>query len=265
MLRKLRGLWNTFRQTLQDGHYCAEAGSLWEDIFDQLKEKIELPKIDFGKIPLLAKLLKSKIVWSAAFAAISIQSVVAGAIAIAGAGLSFYAMEYVRCRRSREQIIEEVNFAGQTVRGKRGDLSRLHKAQEKILGLSGVFNGVAAGTRAKEIEAVVDSVREQRHRVLVVESGKFGASHALYDFSEPDRKYAVSKEVEAEEPKPSGPLGTGLKGAWEAKREDEVVDRIIELERALPPQVIEKVRRRRMDLQPPAPPGPIRDMPLPSA
>jgi len=36
-----------------------------------------------------------------------------------------------------------------------------------------------------------------------------------------------------------------LKGAWEAQREDEVVERIIELERALPPQVIEKVRRRR--------------------
>lgn len=257
MFRGLRRLYGAFRQTLEDGHYCAEAGSIWSDIFESLKDKLpEMPKVDLLKrIPLLAKLLKSKIVWTAAFAAVSIQSVVAGALAVVGAGISFYAMEYVRCRRSRDEIMEEVNFAGQTVRGKRGDLCRLHKAQEKIMSLSGIFNGVAPGTSAKEIERVIDSVHDNRRRVLVVESGKYGASHSLYDFSEPDRKFAAAKELDEEEAQPSTPLGTGLKSAWDNRREDEVAERIIELERALPPQVIEKVRKRRMDIMPPAPPG----------
>lgn len=240
MFKRLGNMYRHFRQTLEDGHYCAEAGSFWADVFDELKDKIPMPKWDiFGKLPTLAKLFKSNLVWTAVFAAISIESVVAGAVAIVGAGVSFYAMEYIRCRHLREQIIEETNFAGQTVRGKRGDLSRLHKAQEKIHSLSGIFNGVAPGTRAKEIEKVIESVHEQRHRVLIVESGRFGASDTRYDFSEPDRK-ATKSEMQQ----------SGLKDAWEGKREDEVVERIIALERALPPQVLEKVRKRREDVAP---------------
>ncbi len=239
MFRRLGNIYRTFRQTLEDGHYCAEAGSFWADLFDELKDKFPLPKLDvLAKLPTLAKLFKSNLVWTAVFAAISFESMVAGAAAIAGAAISFYAMEYVRCRRSREQIMTETNFAGQTVRGKRGDLHRLHKAQEKILSLSGIFNGVAPGTRAKEIAAVIDSVHEQRRRVLVVDGGRFGASDIVYDFSEPDRKAAARDAA------------TGLQDAWENKREDEVVERIIALENALPPQVKEKVRKRKGDVMP---------------
>src|SRR5262249_15967447 len=144
MFRKMKQMYGDFRQTLEDGHYCAEGGSFWSDLFGELKEKLPpLPKIQMlKKLPMLGKLLKSKIVWTGGFGAMWIESVVAGAITLAAAGISFYAMEYVRCRHSREQIISEVNFAGQTVRGRRKDLSRLHKAQEKILSLSDAFNDV---------------------------------------------------------------------------------------------------------------------------
>jgi len=90
------------------------------------------------------------------------------------------------------QIIEEVNFAANGARQARGPEPAAQGTGTNLKPLRHLQRR-RRGARAKEIEAVVDSVQAQRHRVLVVESGKFGASHALYDFSEPDRKYAVTR------------------------------------------------------------------------
>ncbi|TAL39507.1 MAG: hypothetical protein EPN97_02275 [Alphaproteobacteria bacterium] len=240
MFRKLRDFYNTFSQTLEEGRYGKD-GSVFSDLWGQVKGKVPTaPKLDIAsKAPLLGMLAKSRLLWTSIVAAISIQSVIGGLVAVGGAAVSFLAFEYYRCRKAREQIITEVNFAGQTVRGKRKDLHRLHNAQEKIIQLSGVFNGTAANPSQAELEAVIDPVREQQNRVLVLQAGGFGAGEHHYEFSVPQIRKAVPKPADAP-----------LKEAWENKRDGDPLGDLVELERALREGTVGKRPKRKAEPSP---------------
>jgi hypothetical protein len=225
---KLRGVFTNIRETLEDGRYGTAPQSFWTDAATKAKDKLPgITKAGVAKyLPLLSRLPGARVLVTAAVAAVTLQSVVWGALALAGTVLSFGTLEYLRCRRARENIISEENFAGQTVRGRRGDLHRLHKAQQKIVTLATAFNAAAAPSAGEEISAVIEQTRAARSRVVVIDNGKVTPQTGLYEFFDPRAK--------REPPKPQ----PGNEG-------DGIADYIVSLEQALPQQVREKVRRRR--------------------
>jgi hypothetical protein len=244
MFKKLRGIYDTFNQTLQEGRYGRGNNTVASDLWGEVKGKLPAGgKLDIAsKIPLLGMLVKSRLVWTTLVAAVSVQSLIGGAIAVGVAGASFFTLEYFRCRKAREQVITEVNFAGQTVRGRRKDLHKLHGAQEKIIQLTGIFNGAAKPPTPAELEAVIAPVREHQDRVLVLQAGGFGAGAHHYEFSVPNVKKAAPKPAE-----------TPLKEAWENKRDDDPLSSLVELERALREGTVGKRPKRKTEIPPPAP------------
>ena len=229
MFRKIGEFIRDLRHTWEDGHYGGEKKSLAAAFITKAKDKLPLLPALLKKLP---SFLNTKVVWSAAIAALSLENLALGVLALAGSGASFYALEFIRCRRARNDIITETNFAGQKVRGRRADLSRLHKAQEKILTLSGTFNKTAEKPEDTRIAAVIDETAALRGRIAVLEGGNG------YRFFQP----AADKP----DPPPELPkLAEPLKPAWDNKNEEKLAEYIVSLEQALPPGLREKVQTRR--------------------
>lgn len=238
MFGKLKGLYTNIRETLEDGRYGTAPQSFWTDAATKVKDKLPgITKAGVAKyLPLLSRIPGVKVLVTAAIAAVSLQSMVWGGLALAGSLMSFGALEYLRCRRARENIISEENFAGQTVRGRRGDLHRLHKAQQKIVTLASSFNAAATPSVGEEINAVIGETHEARSRIIVIDAGKVAPQTGLYEFFDPRAKREPPNLAEKppETPKPH-----------HDKDGDGIADYIVSLEQALPQQVREKVTRRR--------------------
>jgi hypothetical protein len=197
--------------------------------------------IDYGKT------LGEKFMWGSVIALISMTALKWAAIGFALVGSAVYTAEYYRAKKSREDEIIEINFAGQRVKGKRADLYHLHNAQLRIMNISSSLEGAKAATTADAIQSVVDSVKEHRARVTVLDSGRNNAGRGAYAFSEPDFRIVVETAHETEEPKPFPvPKEGSLREAWAGKHAnpDEIAERFIALQEALPPEVMEKVNAR---------------------
>jgi hypothetical protein len=245
VFKRLKQAYDHFYQTLEEGHYRAEPMSIWSNWFKPSgsKKLPETPQVAIGTGMLgTAEKLGNRFFWASIFAVLSIKSLMTTGIALAVAGAGFFGIEYYRCRKSAEDTITEVNFAGQTVQGKRRDLCRLFKAQAKLMNLTSAFKQASMASTADTIKEILDSVKEERSRVAVLERGRYSAKASVYDFSEPEIKL-----VNEPEQAPPAAADAGLRAAWENKREDEVVEKIIALERALPPHVIEKLRQKRIE------------------
>src|SRR5262245_37849634 len=102
MFRKLKDFYGRFCQVREEGRY-GKGSSVFSDLWGQVKGKMPTaPKIDIAaKAPLLGMLARSKLLWTAVIAAISVESVIAGVATVGAAAASFFAFEYYRCRKSR--------------------------------------------------------------------------------------------------------------------------------------------------------------------
>jgi hypothetical protein len=175
------------------------------------------------------------------------------AIGFAAVGGAVYTLEYLQAKKRREDEIVEINFAGQRVKGKRADLFRLHQAQMRVMNISSSLEGARAMTTAEAIHSILESVKEERSRVTVLDSGRYSAGKDAYAFSEPDFRIVLEQAKQVEEPKPFPvPKEGSLREAWENKRysPDEIAERFVALQESLPPEVLDKVSQRLQKTQP---------------
>lgn len=252
--------YETFHNTIAEGHYRAEPLTVWTLIRPPKKKDLpETPQTATGAMMIgTSRTLGKRFMWAAIFAALSIQTLYTVAIGLAGVGICLLTLEYKRSKRAGEEVIREVNFAGQVVEGKRKDLYHLHNAQERIMNLSSSFKAASMESTTDTIDRIMKSVAEQRARVKVVEGGRFGARTTAYEFSEPGIKLVndedgtkISRAPVAASPSALGEAA--LKPAFDkaTMSEDEIVERIQALHRALPPHLLDRV----MTPPPPKPPG----------
>lgn len=242
MFRKIGDFISDIRHTWDDGRYGGDKKSFLPELINKAKDKLPLLPGLLKRAPLLAKFLSPKVLWGTMVAALTLQNLALGLAAVAGSGASFYAIEYLRCRKARNDLITETNMAGQQVRGRRADLSRLHKTQQKILQLSEKFNHAAVDGRDNDdIRAEIEATAGQRSRIVVLDGGKAGGDS--YAFFEPLKRKAHEPVKE-------------LKAAWDDKQgEEKLAEYIVSLEQSLPPTLREKVHSRRTAPPPVAKPA----------
>lgn len=266
IFRKLKSLYDHFFQTLTEGHYRAEPRPLWA-IFRPAKKKElpETPQLTMGtKMIDTSTMIGQRFMWASIYAILSIKTLATTAFALAGAGIALFGLEYYRSRKAAQETITEVNFAGQKVEGTRRDLCRLYQAQIKIMNLTSAFKQASLESTRDTINAIIDSVAEERKRVQVLDKGRYGARAARYEFSEPGIKLVGDddglmtplRNVPAETSKLSD---MSLKPSFDRAapyNEEEVVRRLVALHEALPGHMVERierevVQRRALNLPPP--------------
>lgn len=256
-----------FHNTIAEGHYRAEPLTVWTLIKPPKKKDLpETPQTATGAMMIgTSRTLGKRFMWAAIFAALSIQTLYTVAIGLAVVGVGLLTMEYKRSKRSGEEVIREVNFAGQVVEGQRKDLYHLHNAQERIMNLAASFKAASMESTTDTIDRLMKSVAEQRARVKIVDGGRFGAGTKTYEFSEPGIKLVDDEDGAKISRAPGSPFAqmaaspplasATAKPAFDqasALTEDEIVERIQALHRALPPRVLERVLAPAPPTHPPA-------------
>ena len=255
-----------FHNTIAEGHYRAEPLTIWTLLKPPKKKDLpETPQTATGAMMIgTSRTLGKRFMWAAIFAALSIQTLYTVAIGLAIVGTGLLTMEYKRSKRSGEEVIREVNFAGQVVEGQRKDLYHLHNAQERIMNLAASFKAASMESTTDTIDRIMNTVAEQRARIKVVEGGRFGAGTKAYEFSEPGIKLVEddgSAKISRAPGSPFAQMAASPALATAAAKpdfdkaaaltEDEIVERLQALHRALPAHVLDRV------LAPaPPPPGP---------
>jgi len=232
-----------------------------------LKPQLQLPatsEVAVGTSMIdTGKMLGERFLWAFSIAALGAVALKWAAIGFGVAGIGVYTLEYFRAKKSREDVINEINFAGQRVQGTRADLYRLHHAQLRIMNISNSMNAESSST-ADAIDAILDSVKAERERVQVLDEGRYNAGSAHYAFTEPDFRIMHTRTVEEKKTNPRKPgakpeveiepvavkkpafENLDLKAAWDSKRvtADDFVERLAELQEALPAEMQEKLKRR---------------------
>jgi hypothetical protein len=259
IFKHLGNVINRFNDVLAEGNYRVPPmtwgrlirGSLKPEIIPATSEvAVGTSMIDYGKS------LGSKFMWGSVIALVSMTALKWAAIGFAAVGGAVYTAEYLRAKKSREDVIVEINFAGQRVKGKRADLYKLHRAQMNVMNISSSIDGATTSTTAEAVQAIMESVKEERNRVTVLDSGRYNAGKEAYAFSEPDFRIVLESAPLPQEPKAMpAPKEGSLRAAWENKRytADEIADRFIALEEALPPETLEKVNQQRQKKAQPQP------------
>jgi hypothetical protein len=269
---------DSFNQTLLEGHYGADKRSVWSFFFKNKGDESDAPPVVAGNklFQMSSKTLSSKYVWPPLIAILSVQlqMVTIVALGVLGAGLLSY--EYNRCRRMRLELITEVNVAGQTVRGTRADLYRLHRAQASILNLSSSFRPASIETTRDTINDILRTVDAERRRVRVIDGGHYGAAGDQYHFSRQLLGLVMVHEDAATAPdlqpvhpdagaaplhalKP-GNLAASFRAPAARLSPEEVLERLVALENALPDDLRDRFRRKLA-----AQPRPPAAMPVPAA
>jgi hypothetical protein len=248
MLQKLRQAYENFEQTLTEGNYRSGPRSVWARVFGTNEELPETTEIAVGATMLgTSRTWGTRLVWAGAVAWLSVHFLAWAAVGVGLLGAGVLANEYVHCRRARNDVITEVNFAGQKVEGKRSDLCRLHMAQVRIMNLANAFRPASAETTHETVQQIMDSVKAESRRVKVIDAGRYDADKNAYDFSEPGIKLVNDRNNPDHDARAKVAAVPSLKEAWESRRltEDEVVDHLAALERALPPTLQEKLAKKR--------------------
>ncbi len=252
MLQKLRQIYEDVEQTLVEGSYRSSPHSFWSRIIGKKDDLPDTTELAVGTSMVdMSRVWGVRILWTAAVAALSTCVMVwaAAAIGIVGAGMLI--AEYEHARRARKDIITEVNFAGQRVQGMRADLCRLHIAQVRIMNLANAFRPASEETTHDTVQEIIDSVKGESKRVKIVDPGRYDADRNAYDFSEPGIKLVNDKNNPHHIAHTIAAATPGLKDAWDNKRmtADEVVDHLAQLENALPPELQERLAKKRAQAQ----------------
>lgn len=210
------------------------------------------------------KSLGTKFMWASLIALLSINTLMWAAVGFGAVGIAIYTAEYFRAKKSRSDELVEINFAGQRVKGQRSDLYRLHRAQLKIMNISDSLSS-GTNTTAEAIASILDTVKEERKRVKVMEGGRYGASTDAYSFTEPDFRLLFDEnDIKKPEPQPQPPqpevqplpaVKGDLTAAWNSKRmtADDFVEQLATLQESLPPEVADKLQVRLKSGKPSAP------------
>lgn len=258
--QKIRRVLDTYDEVMREGSYHSEPQSLISVLFNSKKRSIDTPTAVVTQLANGAsKTLFKKIAIGAAIALLSTQMALGLGIGLAVFATAFKVVEYQRARKARLEIIEERNFAEQLVRGSRRDLCRLHIAQNQILNLSESFQRASLSSASDTIDNIIKSVENERSRVRVLDAGRYGMDIELYDFSEPAikpvnyRPHMRQRKLPDNDNGLSGndnglPANGALKQAWGNKKttltEEEIVDRLVELEQGMPEHMLAEVRKR---------------------
>jgi len=245
MLKWLRKSVEKFNQVVSEGNY-RRPQKTWMELITGIKPKLQLPATSEGAIGTTmidaGKTFGDKFIWAFGISALG------GIVALkwaAGifllAGIAVYAVEYIQAAKTRNDIITEVNAAGQKVRGTRADLYRLRRAQNQILNIT---DNPGETTLAEAKQKILDSVKEERTRITVEHPGRSKAA-SVYAFTEQDMR--LVEDIPEFEDKTGLRIDSiSLKPAWDSKRAtaDEVVERLAALEESLPPDMREKLDQR---------------------
>jgi hypothetical protein len=245
MYKLLRKKVDQYNQVLEEGTYRAKPMTLMS-LVRGLQPDLRLPETTeaaFGtQIIEQGKSLGSKFLWGSALLLASMGALMWGALALGTAGIAIYALEYRHAKRARENLIAEINFAGQRVQGRRADLCQLHRAQLRIMNISSSLDASSAATTNDAVNAILESVKDARSRVKILDGGRLGAGKEAYGFSEPDfHLFGQAEPQPVQLPEPGS-----LRAAWAGKKltPDEVVDSIVALHEALPSDLARRVNER---------------------
>lgn len=268
MLQWMRKSMDNFNQVITEGNYRMPPMT-WGRLITGIKPQLQLPatsEVAVGTTMIdTGKMLGEKFMWAFAVAALTVSALKWAAIGFGVVGAAVYTAEYWRAKKSRNDEITEINFAGQKVKGTRADLYRLHMAQLRIMNIQDHL-GASTTTTADAICTVLETVKNERARVQVLDGGRYKASEAAYAFTEPDFRLLVDdlpefepKKPEANDNEPVAEPGAinkiSLRDGWDSKRvsADEIVERLAALQEALPPDVQEKLAQRLKNKPPAAP------------
>ncbi|MEZ0225020.1 MAG: hypothetical protein ACAH83_10735 [Alphaproteobacteria bacterium] len=253
MLQKLRQVYDGIQQTLVEGNYHAQPESIWTKLFGKKQDTLpETTEIAVGATMIsTSRSFGKRMMWASAVALLSMNFLAWAALGLGAIGAGLIALEYIQCRKHRSDVITEINFAGQHVRGKRSDLCRLHMAQVRIMNLASAFKPASLESTSDTVQEIIDSVAAERKRVHILDVGRYNADDKSYDFSEPGIKLVNDKNNPAHAARGTirvvPAAAPSLKAAWDGKfaTEEEVVERLATLEQALPPHLQEKLAQRR--------------------
>lgn len=249
VFRWLKNKLDQFNQVVSEGNYRLPPMTFVR-LITGIKPKLELPAtaeaamgtsmIDTGKN------LGERFLW--AFSITALGGVVAlkwAALGFGLAGIGVYSLEYIRAKKSREDEITEVNLAGQRVKGKRADLYRLHNAQVRVMNITDKLSH-GEETAGEAVRKILDSVKDERARVEVLDAGRYKASATAYEFTEPDFRF-VTEMPEFDDKSSVRIDSLSLRPGWDSQRAsaDEIVERLAALEESLPPELREKLEARR--------------------
>jgi len=253
MFDRLKRTVDKFNQILVEGSYRLQPLTFLNLIRGLKPELPATSEVAVGTTMIdTSKSWGGKFLWGSAIALLSMKTLMWAAIGLGVTGVGVYTMEYFRAKNARDDVLTEINFAGQRVQGKRSDLYRLHRAQLLIMNISSSLEGNQATTTADAIRRILDTVKDERSRVEVLDGGRYGAGATAYAFSEPGFRLLQNdgEEVEAV-PEVTATAASpqndhSLRHAWNNKRvtPDEFVERLAALQEALPPEIAEKLQQR---------------------
>ena len=220
MLKWLRNTVDKFNQVVTEGNYRMPPMT-WGRLITGIKPSLQLPatsEVAVGTTMIdTSKMLGEKFLWAFAVAALTVSALKWAAIGFGVVGVGVYTAEYIRAKKSRGDVMKEINFAGQRVEGTRADLYRLHNAQLRIMNISDSLGTSTSMTTAEAIAKVLETVKDERARVKVLDQGRYKASETVYGFTEPDFRLLVDETPEFEDKSAIKIDGLSLKPAWDSK------------------------------------------------
>jgi hypothetical protein len=255
MFRWLRKKIDNFNEVVTEGNYRLPPKS-WGELITGIKPKLQLPatsEVAIGTTMIdTSKNLGERFFWGFGVAALGGLVALKWAALIFGTvGIGVYTLEYFQAKKSRNDVITEINYAGQKVKGTRADLYRLHRAQNMIMNITG---NLGDSTMIDATHKVLESVKAERGRVEVLEGGRYKASKDAYSFTEPDFRLLVDDLPEFEDKSAIKIDGISLRKGWDGKAAtpDDIINHLAALEESLPPEMREKLNQRLKREQPAA-------------
>jgi hypothetical protein len=197
LFQKIENRFESFDQVMREGNYHSERKSALAQLLQPKKMDLPetVPAVAATNMVSTSLSFAKRLFWISVVAAFTTQSMILVGLIAGSIGASIITSQYRNAKKSGQEIIQEKNFAGQTVEGKRADLCRLFMAQTRIMNLADTFKRASLESTTQTIDQIVASVSEEAKRVKIVAPGEYGASTDQYEFSEPCIKLVNDEEL----------------------------------------------------------------------